>query len=141
MTGIILDTNVISEPRRAVPDKGVAVWIERQDPERLFLTATVLGELAVGASSLPAGRRREALMGWVIGLKTDQFRRRILPYDEEAALVYGELVAGAAAAGRIPQLGDAQIAAVASRHGHTVATRDVAGFAHLGVEVIDPWEG
>lgn len=141
MIGIILDTNVVSEPRRAEPDQRVAAWLRVQDPEALFLTATVSGELAVGALSLPVGRRRDALMARVLALKTDQFRHRVLPYDEEAGLLYGELVSRAAAAGRMPQLGDAQIAAVARRHGYTVATRDIDGFAHLGVQVINPWTG
>jgi toxin FitB len=55
-------------------------------------------------------------------------------------LIYGGLVAAARAEGRTPQLADAQIAAVARRHGFAVATRDAEGFATLGVDVIDPWQ-
>jgi toxin FitB len=67
------------------------------------------------------------------------FRGRILPFDEPAALAYGEIVAEARAQGRRPQAGDAQIGAVARCHGLAVATRDVGGFAHLGIEIVDPW--
>jgi predicted nucleic acid-binding protein len=34
---------------------------------------------------------------------------------------------------------DAQIAAIALRHGFSVATRDTAPFLAAGVAVIDPW--
>ena len=47
MTGIILDTNVISEPRRPQPSPEVRAWFEAQDVERLYLTATVIGELSI----------------------------------------------------------------------------------------------
>jgi predicted nucleic acid-binding protein len=97
-----------------------------------------LSELALGIARLPAGRRRPGFTEW-LGEVRQQFRGRILPFDEPAALAYGEIVAAARAQGKPPQVGDAQIAAVARCHGLAVATRDVAGFAHLGIEIVDPW--
>jgi toxin FitB len=70
----------------------------------------------------------------------DQFAERVLPYDAEAALVYGALVADARSRGREPKLSDAQIAAVAKVHDMAVATRNIADFEHLDVVVINPWE-
>lgn len=53
MSGIILDTNVVSEPKRPAPDSKVRSWFAAQDVDRLYLTTTVIGELAVGTSACP----------------------------------------------------------------------------------------
>lgn len=141
MSRVILDTNLVSETARPQPSEPVAAWFAAQTKEHLFLTATVLGELAFGAAKLPEGRRRRALEAWLQELLQDQFAERVLPYDAGAALIYGALVADARSRGREPKLNDAQIAAVAQLHGMAVATRNVADFEPLGVTVINPWEG
>ena len=140
MSRVILDTNVVSETARRQPSDLVAAWFAAQTKEHLFLTATVLGELAFGTAKLPGGRRRSALEAWLHELLEDQFAERVLSYDAPAALIYGELVATARARGREPKLSDAQIAAVAKRHDMAVATRDVGDFEPLGVTVINPWD-
>ena len=138
MSGIILDTNVVSEPKRPSPDPKVRAWFESQDAERLYLTTTVIGELAVGIERLPAGRRRTDFRRWLDALITEDFFGRILTFDVEAALIYGKIVADALARGRPPTVGDAQIAAVARRERMAVASRDVRDFETLDVPIIDP---
>jgi predicted nucleic acid-binding protein len=140
MKRVILDTNVISETARPRPSGSVAAWFAAQTDEHLFLTATVLGELAFGAAKLPHGRRQAALEAWLQELLRVQFSERVLPYGAEAALIYGPLVAAARSRGREPKVSDAQIAAVAQLHGMAVATRNVTDFEHLGVAVVNPWE-
>ena len=139
MSGIILDTNVVSEPKRPSPDPKVRAWFESEDVERLYLTMTVIGELAVGIERLPAGRRRTDFRCWLDALITEDFSGRILTFDVEAALIYGRIVADALARGRAPTVGDAQIAAVARRERMAVASRDVRDFETLDVPIIDPW--
>jgi predicted nucleic acid-binding protein len=141
MRGIILDTNVVSEPRRPAPHPKVQAWFAGQDPEQLYLTTTVIGELAVGIERLPPGRRRADLRRWLDALITEDFAGRILMLDVESAQIYGKLVAEALARGRPPTVGDAQIAAVARRNGMAIASRDIAGFETLDVPIIDPWDG
>jgi toxin FitB len=141
MTGIILDTKVISEPRRPQPSLEVRAWFEAQNVEQLHLTTTVIGELSIGIERIPSGRRRAGLERWLEALIKEDFAGRILSFDASAALIYGKLVAEAMAHGRQPTVGDAQIAAVARRNGMSVATRDVADFERLSVTVVDPWRG
>jgi predicted nucleic acid-binding protein len=138
--GIVLDTNVISEPRRPRPEPTVTVWLAGQSFERLYLTATVVGELAHGIAILPPGRRRGTFEAWLFELVHEQFAGRILSFDGEAALLFGQILAAARARGRPTDAGDAQIAAVARLHGMAVATRDVGDFQPLGVTVINPWD-
>ena len=141
MNGIILDTNVVSEPKRPVPDAKVRSWFAVQEVDRLYLTTTVIAELAVGIERLPSGRRRTEFRRWLEALVQEDFAGRILVFDVPAALIYGQLVAAALAQGRPPTVGDAQIAAVAQRDGMAVASRDRRGFEALEVTVIDPWQG
>jgi predicted nucleic acid-binding protein len=114
-------------------------WFERQDAGALYLTTTVLCELAEGVERLPAGRRRRDLEDWLDGLVEIDFRGRILALDIAAARLFGRLAATAWAQGRRPHMGDAQIAAVAAANGFAVATRDATDFAPFGVPLVDPW--
>ena len=52
---ILVDTNVISEPLRRVPEPRVAEWLDAQALETLYLSAITVAELRFGARSLPAG--------------------------------------------------------------------------------------
>ncbi|MGH6915277.1 MAG: type II toxin-antitoxin system VapC family toxin [Geminicoccaceae bacterium] len=140
MNGTVLDTNLVSEQRRVRPHSNVVAWFARELPDCLFLTATVVGELAVGIACLPAGKRRSDMEAWLNVLISERFAGRILPFDGDAALTYGGIVARARAQGRSPNISDAQIAAVARLHDMAVATCHIADFEPLGVAIVNPWE-
>lgn len=138
---IILDTNVVSEPMKRHGNPAVQTWLDQQVAETLYLTATSLSELLVGIAILPDGRRKEGLDGALNELLARLFGSRILAFDQPAAIAYAPLVCRARAEGRLISVADGQIAAIAAIHGFTVATRDTAPFAAVGVPVINPWEG
>jgi toxin FitB len=138
---IIVDTNVISEAVKLGRSPVVVNWIDAQIIETLYFTAISLSELRLGIETLPAGKRKDALGVDVNALLANFFASRILPFDREAALAYGALVAAARAAGRAVSVIDGQIGAIASVHGFTVATRDTAPFIALEVPTINPWGG
>jgi toxin FitB len=71
---------------------------------------------------------------------TDDFVGRVLPFHEEAAVHYAEIVAGCRREGRPIEAFDAQIAATARAAGAELATRNVADFAACGLTLVDPWE-
>lgn len=137
---ILLDTNVVSEPMRREPNARVTAWLDRQAPQTLYLATTSLAELAAGIALLPRGRRRSGLGAALAALLNELFAGRILAFDEPAAHAYGSLVARARRAGYSISIADAQIAAVASVHGYSVATRDAAPFEAAGVALLDPWQ-
>jgi len=139
--GIVLDTNVISEPKRAAAHPNVAAWYARQSADQLYLTSTVVAELAFGIELLPAGRRRRDLEAWLRERVLSLFEGRILPFDTEDALVHGRLMAAARRGGCPARVGDAEIAAVAIRHGFAIATRNTGDFAAFGVPLLNPWHG
>ena len=136
---IILDTNVVSEPMKANGAPSVVDWLDRQAVETLFLTAVNLAELLVGVETMPVGKRREGVGAALTALISKLFGSRILPFDEDAARTYANLVARARAKGVALSVADAQIAASATVRGFAVATRDTAPFVAAGVPIIDPW--
>jgi predicted nucleic acid-binding protein len=136
---IILDTNVVSEPMKVNANPAVAAWLDRQAAETLYLTAVNLAELLVGVETMPAGKRREGIGAALGALISRLFGTRILPFDESAARAYATLVARARANGCALSVADAQIAAIATVAGFTVATRDAAPFVAASVPIIDPW--
>ena len=136
---IILDTNVVSEPMKHRGDAKVQAWLDRQDVETLYLTATSLSELLLGAELVPQGKRRQALADALDALLNRLFGSRILPFDRPAAATYAALVAKARARGHSISVADGQIAAIAQRHGFTVASRDTKPFKAVGVPCVNPW--
>jgi hypothetical protein len=137
---IVLDTNVISEPLKPHADPAVIRWLDAQDPETLYLTATTLSEVLIGIALLPAGKRKRGMELAMQSLQTRLFAGRFLPFDREAAIAFALLGSRAAAKGYSISVADCQIAAIAAVRGFAVATRDSAPFLAAGVPIINPWE-
>lgn len=136
---IILDTNVVSEPLRAAAEPAVLTWLDRQAIETLFLTTISLAALRYGVAALPVGRRPDGLGAALDDRILALFGPRVLSFDIAAAEAYAVIRARAKAAGRAIGAADGYIAAIATAHGFTVATRDTAPFVAAGVPVINPW--
>jgi predicted nucleic acid-binding protein len=138
---ILLDTNVISEPLRPVPEVRVIQWLDAQPLETLYLAAITVAELRAGVALLPAGKRRAALQDSLENEVLPLFAGRILSFDLACTKAYAELLAKVRMAGSGIQAADAFIAAVALANGFSVATRDTSPFRAAGLSVIDPWKG
>jgi toxin FitB len=136
---IIVDTNVISEPTRPLPNPAVLKWLNNQPHGSLCFTAISLGEILVGIASMPKGKRREVLSAATSVLLLELFGDRILPYDAKAAGVYAEIVSKTNAVGLVLPFADSQIAAIAKAHNLPIASRDFTPFNSAGLKVINPW--
>ncbi len=131
----LLDTNVISELRRARPHGGVLAWLGRQADANLHICAYMIGELQAGVD---AARQRDPeraawLERWIDAVPA-QFH--VLPVDAAAFRIWARLMHRRPAALQ----GDAIIAATAERHGLTVVTRNVRDFEALGAAILNPFE-
>jgi predicted nucleic acid-binding protein len=135
---ILLDTNVVSETMRPDPAENVRAWLNAQRTEDMFICLPVLAELRYGVENLPKGGRRRRLEAAVAQVE-ETFADRTLPFDRAAAHEYGRIMAQRDRLGRSTGTMDGLIAAIAKVHGATVATRDVHGFDHPGLDVIDPF--
>lgn len=137
----VLDTNVLSECLRAAPQPAVLAWFAAQPAEALFVTAVTQAEMMLGARLLPGGKRRAALEEAIRAMFDEDFAGRILPFDSAVVPDYVDIVSHRRAAGRPISQFDAQIAAIARRHGARLATRNAVDFEDCGLAVIDPWAG
>lgn len=139
MTGFLLDTNVVSETVRPRPEPRVLAWLKGRAPEELYLSAVVFGELARGARGTRDAARRRAYERWIRRDLARRFDGRILPFDKDAAEIWGEIMGEGDRAGRPRPAMDAQIAAIARRHDLTLATRNIRDFEGMGARLFDPW--
>ena len=135
----LIDTNVVSETLKPRPEIRVVDWIGRQVASDLFLAAISLGELVRGVRGMKDGAKRERFERWLDRDLAAQFQGRILPFDREAAVIWGGIMGDGDRAGWPRPMADAQIAAVARRHGLTLATRNLRDFAGMEVALFDPW--
>ena len=135
----LIDTNVISEARkkdRANP--GVIAFFREvaAHEETLYLSVISVGELRRGVDLIRHrgdAQQAELLVNWLNDI-LDQYRDNILPFDIDAAQVWGRL--------RVPHAEheiDKQIAAIALINGLTVVTRNTADFAGTGVTLRNPF--
>jgi toxin FitB len=136
---IILDTNVVSEMMRPVPQPGVLKWFVTQSPADVHITAVTMAEVLFGIQVFPAGKRRDALRAGAD--KTFAvFAGHILPFDDRAAHEFSIIASTRRKRGRPISEFDAQISAIALVNEATLATRNTDDFEGCGIPLIDPWE-
>lgn len=135
---IILDTNVVSEAMKPVPNQVVRAWLNAQSAETLYLSSVTIAELLLGIAALPTAKRKTNLEQMIKGL-LNLFKGRVLPFDTEAARCYADLAALARSKGRGFPTPDGYIAAIAVSRGFVVASRDQALYEEARVSVINPW--
>jgi toxin FitB len=135
---IVLDTNVVSELMKPVPDAPVRDWLSGLGDVPLTTTAVTVAEIEYGLQRMPAGRRRTDL---ATSFEVLIRALGVLPLDDVAARFAGQLRAHREAAGLPGQGMDMLIAGIAATAGASLATRNVGDFAGLPLEVVNPWGG
>lgn len=137
---VVLDTNVISELAKRVPEPSVGAWAEGFPPETLWTTSTTISEIVQGVMQMPEGRRKNEVDDRMM-IAIGAFYDRTLLFDGNAAVEYGRFLPDHVSSGRSIKRSDAQVAACCISAGATLATRNVKDFEEIpGLEVINPWE-
>jgi predicted nucleic acid-binding protein len=135
----LLDTDVISEARKGEKaNPGVRTFLREatRNGSVLFLSVISIGELRRGVEVIRYrgdGPQAARLERWLDRVSTD-FGDTILPFDQEAAHVWGRL--------RAPNAEnplDKQIAATALIHDLTVVTRNVSHYQATGARLLNPF--
>jgi tRNA(fMet)-specific endonuclease VapC len=131
----LLDTNVVSELTKAVPNRGVAERVQQHE-SRCAIAAPTLEELEFGISRLAQGRRKLMLQRWLAEL-IDQFET--LPFDAAAAQWLGRERARLADLGQpLPHV-DGEIAAVAATRRLVLVTHNTADFSSIAGLALEDW--
>jgi predicted nucleic acid-binding protein len=136
---IVLDTNVLSEVLRPVPEPSVLAWLESQPRASLFTTTVTQGEILYGIRLLSDGKRRRGLWDAAKKIFSEDFAGQVLSFDSDAADMYAEIAAWRRTAGKPISQFDAMIVAMARSRGASLATRNVKDFEDCGVKLVDPW--
>jgi predicted nucleic acid-binding protein len=141
MSGLLLDTNVLSEfNRRGDPNLQVKQWLEAADTSSPYASVLTFAEIRFGVELLPPGKRRTQLEEWLDHDLPAWFGDRVLPIDRPIADRWGVLRAQRQTQGRPLSVVDGLLAATAVEHGLTIVSRNVGDFAAVGLVVVNPWE-
>lgn len=130
----LLDTNVVSEPVRPQPIRGVLRRLHRHEDE-IAIPSVVWHELRYGTERLAPSRRRAAIERYLdeVVLPT----MPILDYDQAAAEWHASERARLVSRGETPPFIDGQIAAIARVHDLTVVTFNTVDFKRFqGIRVV-----
>ncbi len=131
----LIDTNVISEPKKVTPEPRVLSFFGSHAATEFFLSVLTFGELKKGAANKrakdPLGA--DALLAWIRQIESS-FADRILPVDNKIAAVWGEF-----SAGRTRPVLDTYLAATAVVYNLTLVTRNTRDFVDLPITLFNPW--
>jgi len=130
----LLDTNIVSESLRPVPNQEVLDHLREHQTE-IAIASVVWHELWYGCCRLPPSTKRTVIETYL----KDVVARTIpiLSYDQRAALWHAEERARLAQIGRPSPFADGQIAAIAATNGLCLVTfnrDDYAAFQGLRLE-------
>ncbi len=135
----LLDTNVVSELRKARTDRihrRVKAWAKSVPAAALFLSSISILEIEIGILLV---ERRDPLQGKLLRSWMDG---HVLPTFHDRVLAVDTAVAQRCAALHVPDPRsdrDALIGATAFVHGLTIVTRNVEDFESTGVAILNPW--
>ena len=134
----LLDTCVISELVKPVPNRKVIDWLNELPSEALFLSVITIGELRKGLTRIPDSKRKQRLTVWLNTLLED-YRERIFPIDLMVAENWGIIQGNAENAGTPMSSIDGLVAATTYTHNLTLATRNENDFISSQIPIINPW--
>ena len=130
----LLDTNVVSELRRARPHGAVLVWLQQVRDEDLHISAVTVGEIQSG---IEITREQDQAKAAEIETWLEQVAEtyNVLSMDARTFRVWARLMHR-----RTDDLvEDAMIAATAAIHRLTIVTRNVRDLESFGVPTFNPF--
>lgn len=139
MTSIyVVDTNVVSELLKPAPSQNVIDWFWDCEGS-IYLNSITVKELYFGILRLDDGKRKAALMESVDGIVKD-CADKTFAFDGFCGYLCAKMQQESLAQGRLPTIEDMMIASMAKRNDAVLATRNVKDFAHLDIDIINPFE-
>jgi predicted nucleic acid-binding protein len=130
----LLDTNVVSELRRARPHGAVLAWLEDVQDQDLHISAVTIGEIQSG---IEITREQDEARAAAIEAWLDEVAGtyNVLSMDAQTFRVWAQLMHRQSD----NLIEDAMIAATAAVHHLTVVTHNVRDFKGLGVPTLNPF--
>jgi tRNA(fMet)-specific endonuclease VapC len=132
----LLDTNIVSEPLRPTPNRGILDKLRVHQSE-CAIASIVWHELVYGSERLPKSAKRRAVEHYLMNVVRPTLP--ILAYEERAAQWHAVERARLAAMGKTPPFVDGQIASVAIINDLTLVTMNTRDFAHFTNLTVTNW--
>jgi predicted nucleic acid-binding protein len=133
----LLDTNVVSEVIKPIPNAGVLEWLQDTDTEHLAISVLTLGEIRKGIEKTISTTQKSGLIRWLEHDLVEWFGDRIVSINSDVADKWGYICGNSQI---IPAI-DALLAASAIVHNMKLVTRNVKDFIQVtGLEVLNPWD-
>ncbi|MCC6899774.1 MAG: type II toxin-antitoxin system VapC family toxin [Polyangiaceae bacterium] len=136
MVKFLLDTNALSEPVRARPDRRFMRRL-RANAGEVAISSVTWHEAVFGLHRMPEGKRKDAIRAYLF--ETVAPTTPILPYDTQAAEVHGAERARLERLGRAPTFADGQIAGVAIANALILVTANAKDFARFDGLAVENW--
>lgn len=122
---------------KPTPDLNVVEWLNESEGAH-YLSAITVSEISFGLQSLRKSKKRARLENGFSLLLEQGFQNRVLPFDELAALQYGQLMAKRRSGNPMSTF-DGQVAAIAQVHDCILVTRNVRDFKYSVLEILNPF--
>jgi toxin FitB len=139
LRGWLIDTNVVSELRRARPAPKVRAFVAAQPGDVLFTSDVTFAEVRFGIEQMADPARRSDLVHWLDRTLRPLFAGRVLPVTEDALLRWRLMLEAGRRTGHTFSEPDLLIAALAALAELIVVSRDTSEFIAASVPVFDPW--
>ena len=135
----LLDTCVISEMIKNLPDEKVILWLEKQSEEDLYLSVLTFGEIEKGIEKAPDKIRKKRLKLWLENDLKSRFKNRIISIDTQVATRWGAIQGLAEKSGRAMPTIDGLIAVSGLVHHCVVVSRNIEDMQQSSAELFNPW--
>lgn len=139
MRGWLIDTNIVSELRRAKPNRKVRAFVAGQIGDVLFTSDVTFAEVRFGIERMGDAGRRADLAHWLDRTLRPLFAGRVLSISEDVLLRWRSMLEAGRKKGHTFSEPDLLIAALAALEDLVVVSRDTSEFVTAGVPVFDPW--
>ena len=133
MSGYLLDTNVLSEVMRKRPSRSVMARLASVSPLRLHTSVVCVMELRYGAARHPRRRLWEQIEQRILP------RISVLPFDDAASLLAGDVLAALKRRGETVGVEDVMIRSTALARGLVLVTRNIRHLARIEHLRVESW--
>ncbi|MHC5861635.1 PIN domain-containing protein [Nostoc sp.] len=131
----LLDTNILSEPARPIPNANVLHQLDIHKSE-ITVSSVVVHEILHGCLRLPESKRREYLRNYIY---ESVLNLPVFDYDLKAAQWHAQERVRLSQIGKTPAFVDGQIASIAYSNNLVLVTNNVSDFAFFNGLSVENW--
>lgn len=131
----LLDTNILSEPARPIPNANVLHQLDIHKLE-IAVSSVAVHELLYGCLRLPDSKRRDSLRNYIY---ESVLNLPVFDYDLKAAQWHAQERARLSQIGKTSAFVDGQIASIAFCNNLILVTNNVSDFEFFNVLTIENW--